>query len=166
VILQSRWRNAAYVIRRSEKIIYPGLGTEIRPGLIAKFKGPQRLFDSEVAAVENNWSDEEREFVEKRLLGHKDFGRGIYMAPGQILTEEQEQHVRNKSVLVKPKQRCTYISATGGEIRQCPEEALLGEQFCSIHDPDKQQVVKGMLTTQGAPEPEMPEPAIIKTASD
>jgi hypothetical protein len=142
-------------------VIYPGVGSEIVWGLIAKFKGPQRLFDSVAAQEELGWSDEDRLYVEKRLLGHKDFGRGLYLAPGETLPEDMVEHVKNKTALTKAKARCQFISAAGGEINQCSNEAALGQSFCAEHDPARQQIVKGMLTTDGGGIPEAAAPETV-----
>jgi len=94
-----------YTVRR-ETMNYGPQGQPIKgsgpQALRAKFKGNQRLFDSEAAQRSHNWSDAERLEVEAHLLGHKDFmaapgrsGEGvqprIYLAPGQTVPPEHQQ---------------------------------------------------------------------------
>jgi hypothetical protein len=144
---QSKYRNAAYVLRKSQKLIYPGVGTEIKWGLTARFAGPQRIFDSEIAQVDHDWSDEDRIFVENKLLAHKDFGNGLYLAPGEILPEDRVENVKNKDALIRSASRCQEISTEGTEIVQCKNEAAVGNQFCDEHRRDDAKIIKGMLTT-------------------
>ena len=135
-------------------VYHEGMGKEILPGLIAKFRGPQRLFDSEASQIQNEWTDEEREFVENRLLAHKDFGKGLYLAPGQEMPEGKSEHVRDKSILARKAKRCQNITTEAGDIVQCPAEAAFANQFCDKHRTDKgSQIVKGMLTTDGSTGP-------------
>lgn len=150
MIFQSKWRNAAYVIRKSQKVIYPGVGSEIKWGLIAKFRGPQRLFDSELSQESYGWTDEERIQVEDGLLGHKDFGRGVYLAPGENLPENRVSSVKNKEAIARVAVRCQNIATVGMEIVQCKNEAAVGNVFCDDHRTDAPQITKGMLTTTGS----------------
>src|SRR6266516_174586 len=110
---QSMWRNATYVVRATQRIFYPDAGySKLNPGLIAKFQGNQRIFDSEKAQRENAWSDEERLMVENHLLGHKDWKKGLYLAYGETIPESQQSVVRVKDEAKTP--RCSFIEARNG----------------------------------------------------
>jgi hypothetical protein len=144
---QSKWRNALYIVRPTTKTIIPGFGVQYQKGLFAKFKGEQRIFDSVAAQEEHGWTDEEREQVEKHLLSHKDFGHGLYLAPGEELTDEQRGWVRDQRVFDKPKTRCMHVWVDGVEVKQCPNEASVGQEFCDLHLPTESKIVKGMVTS-------------------
>ena len=143
---QSKWNNTSYVVKANTYMFYPGLGKEKVPGLVAKFTGPQRIFDSEKTALERGWTDEQREWVERHLLRHPDFGRGIYLAPGEEMTQEQATLVRDPQRI--PKKRCASFALDGDEINQCSAMASLGSEYCEDHDPEKNKITKGMTTTQ------------------
>lgn len=144
---QSRWRNYALRARKSQRIVHKDLGgfVEVIPPLIAKFKGSGRIFDSELAQRNFDWTDDERKFVEAKILNHKDFGGGIYLAPGEELTEEQKALVRNQSVFEEPRKRCVSLSTEGFDVVQCPNEAEVGQDFCEEHR-QEQKITKGMTT--------------------
>ena len=147
MIFQAKWNNTGYLLRKSRWAYHEGLGKELIPGLWAKFRGPQRLFDSELAQMTNGWTDEEREYVEKRLLEHKDFGSGLYLAPGESLTDEQKALVKNKEAIAEKRTRCQKFWPEGGEIVQCREIATVGREYCTEHDPSEVKITKGMATT-------------------
>jgi hypothetical protein len=146
MIFQTKWDNAAYIVRPTIKSIHPGFGTEIKPGLRAEFTGPQRLFDSNKNQQRYQWSDEERERVEKHLLKHRDFGQGLYLAPGQDLPADMEKHLTTKGRAASHK-RCLSVVAQDGEIIQCEDEAMVGQDFCSAHRTDRVNISKGMTST-------------------
>ena len=146
MIFQSKWRNAAYIVRPTVRVPIPGYGIDLKPGLRAEFTGDQRLFDSEKAQAKYDWTDEERERVEKHLLKHKDFGIGLYLAPGQELPEEFAN-------IPKPRKgnaqsRCTYVEFRDGKIEQCEEVAMVGENKCATHRTDRVSITKGMVTSE------------------
>jgi hypothetical protein len=141
---QSRWVKATYIVRPTTRIIYPGQGSELKPGLRAEFDGQQRIFDSSRAQERYGWTDEERERVENHLLKHKDWGRGLYLAPGEVLSDDKASIARPTKAVTK---RCAFITTEGGDITQCKKEATLGKEFCQEHDTDR-VVKKGMLTAR------------------
>lgn len=145
MLFQSKWRNAAYIVKPTLREVHPGYGVQIIPGLRAVFAGEDRLFDSERAQRDHNWSDEERIRVEKHLLNHKDYGNGIYLAPGQELPEEYVGVAR-----VKPEDksvaRCTFVEFVDGSIKQCENESMVGENRCSTHREGQVRITKGMVT--------------------
>lgn len=147
MIFQSRWKNAAYIVRPTIREVIPGYGINIKPGLRAEFTGAVPVFDSQRMQDKYSWSDEEREQVEKHLLKHKDYGNGIYLAPGQELPKELEKVAR---VLPKDKKasRCVFVQYVDGQVEQCDQEALVGGNRCATHREGKTEVVKGMLTAE------------------
>ena len=147
MIFQSRWRNAAYIVRPTVRTVIPGYGINITPGLRAEFKGEDRLFDSVKAQEKYDWSDEERERVEKHLLKHRDYGNGIYLAPGQELPEEMEKVARVKPV-DHAAARCTFVEFVDGNISQCEEPAMVGGSRCRTHREDQIRITKGMVATE------------------
>lgn len=148
MIFQAKWRNSTYILRKSSYKT-TDFGRDLVPGLIAKFKGPQRLFDSVATAEALGWSDKERVFVEDKLLGHKDFGNGIYLAPGEQLTEAQKKKVKNTESLAPSRVRCQKFWVEDGDIKQCNAVAVPGTQYCSEpgHNPQEPRIIKGMQTT-------------------
>ena len=147
---QSKYTNAVYIVRPTTRIFYPEMGTsQLKPGLAAKFEGRQRIFDSEKAAAYAGWSDDEREAVENHLLKHRDWGLGLYLAPGQTMPEGKVT-----SGLAKPEpisvRRCGQLEVTlDGDIAQCKEQAMLGSEFCSAHDPAAAQVSQSTVGGSG-----------------
>lgn len=146
MIFQSKWRNAAYIVRPTVRIIHPGYGVDLKPGLRAVFKGPNRLFDTEQAQREHRWSDEEREQVEKHLLKHPDYGNGLYLAPGQDLPTEYATVAR----VDKTRTRCSHVELSGGDIVQCEEVSMVGSNKCATHREDAIRISKGMVTSEEA----------------
>lgn len=136
---QSRWDNAVYVVKPTYVVnIAPGQ-SEIKRGIKAIFAGRDRIFDSEQSQAANAWTDEERKQVEEYLLKHRDFGNGLYLAPGEIPPAGVE-------VSQPETRRCSHIATVNGKISQCKEDALMGEDFCSKHAGT--EVVSGMLSTK------------------
>jgi len=148
MIFQARWRNAAYIVRPTIRMVHPGYGVEIRPGLRAEFTGAQRLFDSVLAQEKYNWSDEERVQVEKHLLRHKDFGNGLYLAPGQELPEEMAA-VPKPQTIKETRARCVHVEFKDGMIHQCDEVAMVGDTKCSTHSESRIGIKSGMVTSEG-----------------
>ncbi len=137
----SKWHNLTYIVRASQRILTPGFGLQTTPGLRARFRGENRIFDSELSQKQNGWSDEERNQVDDYILAHPDFGHGVYLAPGEVMPEEKQSLVRDVAPVVV--RRCMSITTQNGEIVQCSNEAYPGEEFCIDHKP--QAIQKGML---------------------
>lgn len=122
---RSIWRKPQYVVRATFKTqIAPGQ-TTIHPGLHANFhdEGAQGGFlDTEAEQRNLGWSDEEREQVEKLLLAHSDFGRGIYLAesaemrPGELEPEG-----------------CTFITPEGTVAERCGKARVEDSTYCEEH---------------------------------
>jgi hypothetical protein len=145
---QSKYTNAVYIVRPTTRIFYPEMGySQLKPGLAAKFQGPQRIFDSVKTQEMLGWSDEERNLIEDHLLKHRDWGVGLYLAPGEVLPEGKEAAVRVKTpVQVR---RCSQLTVIDGDIRQCPEQASVGREFCKDHDPDAPKITQGTVGGSG-----------------
>jgi predicted glycoside hydrolase/deacetylase ChbG (UPF0249 family) len=146
MLFQAKWRNAVYIVRPTVRIIHPGYGVELKPGLRAEFTGPQRIFDSERSQEKYDWTDEERERVEKHLLKHKDYGNGLYLAPGQELPQEFEKVARKPDTA---RARCVHVEFVDGTIRQCDEIAMVGGNKCATHRDDRVAIGRGMVTSEG-----------------
>lgn len=142
---QSKYRNHKLIIKPTTRVIYPGQGSQIVPGIRVVFEGPQRIFDSEKAALRNGWDDETRELVEDFLLSHDEYGHGIYLAPGQQLPESKRTTAR--VVPEAQQRRCLQMAIVDGDLVQCDKPPSVGRDFCYEHDPDEAKVVKGVQTT-------------------
>jgi hypothetical protein len=131
-----------YVVRPKWEQVHPVSGkvTPV-PGLSAQFRGRDRLFDTEAAQKTLGWTDEERKQVEEYLLGHQDFGYRLWLAPGQTTPEGLNVNVGSGPQEV----RCGHFITKDGEIRQCKNKALVGQEFCGTHKPSL--IKQGMLTT-------------------
>lgn len=144
MIFQSKWRNARYIVRATQRVFYPDVGySKLVPGLVAEFKGQQRLFDSEKSQRENGWTDDQRILVEDHLLGHRDWKRGLYLAPGQTVPADRAGALRTKEE--EKAVRCMFVKAEAGEIIQCQKQAAVGRSFCAEHEPEN-KITPGMLT--------------------
>lgn len=136
---QSRWDNAVYVVRPTYVVnLAPGQ-QEIKYGLKARFMGRDRIFDSEQAQAADGWTDEQRKQVEDYLLKHRDFGSGLYLAPGEAAPAGVE-------VAAPEIKRCGHIATVNGKITQCKEDARLGDDFCAKHS--GVEIVSGLLATK------------------
>lgn len=146
---QSKYTNAVYIVRPTLRQYIPEIGiAQLKPGLAAKFEGRQRIFDSEKAQQFAGWSDAEREAVENHLLGHRDWGLGLYLAPGEQLPEGKGEYLRNpEPVTVRT---CEQLLVNeDGSIRQCGEQVMLGSQYCDEHDPNQAKVRQGTVGGSG-----------------
>lgn len=136
MIFQSKWTEHAVIVRATTRVAHPGGFVDLKPGLRAHFSGENRLFDSVQTQENNDWSDEEREQVEKALLKNKDFGQGIYLAAGQVLPKEYESLVKaNPKANVTS--RCAFIQFLDGNVDQCSEATVPGGTHCEAHRTDR-----------------------------
>lgn len=146
MIFQCKWKNYAMLVRKSYFAISPEGEKTFVPGLIARFSGPKRIFDSDLVAEQLGWTPAEKKRVEEKIVRSKRFGNGIYLGPGQELSASLAKISNWKPP--EKKLRCQYLESTGGDIIQCPEEPTAGREFCVDHDPQQVQVISGALTTQ------------------
>lgn len=111
-------------------------------GLKARFSGQahQGFFDSESAQKNLRWTDEQRIQVEEYLMNHPDFGHQIFFAPGQTTPDGKEPPDTTRPSEV----RCGHFVTDRGEIRQCKNKALLGNDYCALHQPSL--IKQGMLS--------------------
>jgi hypothetical protein len=110
------------------------------PGLRIQFAGG--IFDSEAAAAERRWSEEQRLQAERHLLSHPDFGvmrtmdgggKGevqygnvdryrLYLAPGQLIPAEHADFV------------CSFRALTPEGVIPCPRPVKEGLPVCRQHE--------------------------------
>lgn len=145
MIFQSKYVNYAMMVRKSYWKISPDGEKELVPGLIATFSGPQRLFDSEKAQEQFDWSDADRKRVETKIVKSKRYGTTIFPAFGQELPAYLAKVARWKQP--EKKLRCQYIWTEDGQMNQCSEEPTAGREFCVDHDPQQTQIIRGALTS-------------------
>lgn len=149
MIFQSKYNNASYVIKPTRRVFDGSAGISfLVPGLEARFTGGQRLFNSEMAQEDLGWSDEDRELVEKKLLGHRDFGHTLFLAYGESVPESHKESV-SKRAPVMPDRRCAFIvvDKKANTYTQCETPATAGRDYCQEHDPDTARIQRGMLST-------------------
>jgi len=144
----SKYDNAVYIIdgKSKDTVFMPGGRVQRIPGVRATFGGKSHIFDSATAQQKYRWSDDQREQVEEYLLYHEDFGREFYLAPDEPMTD------RVKDLLAKvtpnataPFFKCSKIITKDDGFDQCPNNAVMGKDFCELHLPSGG--VRGMLTT-------------------
>jgi hypothetical protein len=142
---QTKNNNYSVIIKKSYYKRFADGERELVPGLKARFVGPQRIFDSELAQKRHEWTDEERVYVENRLLKSPRFNNGIYLAPGESLSKEQMEIASSLPAALKPK--CQFIWTEDEDIKQCGVEVGVGQEFCLEHDDKKPKILKGPLVT-------------------
>jgi len=160
----SRYTRITYVVQSESQIILPnGMKAPGQKAIRAKFTSPDGIptdsegnvleqkepsfFDSEVAQRTHRWTDEERLQVEAWLLGHKDFGSSLYLAPQQDIPKEHaeiETTLRARGVFGPPpeelveqvgqaaeKPQCAFI---GSDMAQCFRPAKKDSDLCGPHE--------------------------------
>lgn len=142
---RSKYSKAIYIVRPSyRQLDQMGIVT-LNRGLRAIFDRDTHEFDSRVAQLNANWTDEEREAVEAHLLKHKDYGNGLILMPGQDIPEHLSAIARVDRDAVST--LCIFVEIIDGDAKQCEQEALPGKDKCKIHAEKQSGVVKGMLTS-------------------
>jgi hypothetical protein len=145
---QSKYRNHKLMYKPTTWQIM-GAGQRIPvPGITVEFTGPQRTFDSVTFARQRGLDDSTREEIEDFILGHPKFGNGVYLAPGQVLPPEKEGKARVIPPQAKRFCREISINENTGEVDQCPNQPMVGKDWCEVHDPDVTRVTKGLSTTK------------------
>ena len=140
-----KWSNAIYIVRPSQRQLDQLGIVTIRPGLRARFD-ENHAFDSKQAQEEANWTDEEREAVERHLLKHKDYGNGLILMPGQEIPEDLQKIARVDRDKVA--QLCTHVTFADGKVVQCENESVPGGgNKCDTHKERQSEIVRGMLTS-------------------
>lgn len=149
---QSKWTNACYVFQPGGSKIDPRTGQALpqQVAIRAKFRGPQRIFDSEAAQAEHGWDDKTRKDVEAFLLTHRDFGRpghagqgGLYLAPGESIPKyhaklkvKVEADTVQADAIANPtpkaKERCAFFATGVDTVEQCENEAV-EDGLCRAH---------------------------------
>ena len=117
---RTKFRKITYVVRRQDIMVESGLKT-VTKGLRAEFV--DHSFDSETAQRRLGWTDADREAVEAYLIGHSDFGKGLYLVQGDDQTRVAET--------TQP-HTCLAIYVVQGESQSCgrPCEG----DFCPEHE--------------------------------
>ena len=143
---QSKFRNHMIPVRSATFEYIPGSNARRPiPGLVAKFRGPFKLFDPDTAARDFAWSADEKQLVIDHLLSHKRFNVDFQLAPGSQLPEDKQHLVRN--VPSAQKRRCMEAWVEGETIIQCKEEPVVGGDKCKLHTPQEGKIIKGLATT-------------------
>lgn len=147
MIFQSKYKGNHTIVMRSttyEQI--PGLQrSRLVPQVVATFGGPQRLFNSELAKRDNNWSQETHDELVTWLFEHKRYMLDFFPAPGWgDRVPEKYRNIRRKD---SGPRTCTQIEIQGDDIIRCPEPVTAGRVYCKLHDPDQQVRTVGKLGT-------------------
>lgn len=144
---QSKWRNHQLMFRPSKYIYNPDSTRSVAHGIIITFSGPQRQYDTVEAERLGAWEPGVREQVEDFILRNKNYGNGIYLAPGESLPQDKQDIAR-----VKPKdakRMCLNIGFNDqGELEQCKNEPSVGRDYCVQHDPEEVKIVRGLSTSK------------------
>lgn len=147
MIFQSKYKGDHTIVMRSttwESI--PGLQRpKLVPQIVAKFSGPQRLFDSERAMKENNWSQEDHDALVRWLFEHPRYMLDFFPAPNQEVPEEFAGIRKAQS----GPRFCQQIEFVDNDIVRCSELATAGRDYCAEHDPETPRIRKGIGTTVG-----------------
>ena len=147
--LQSRYSLSHTVsIVPTRRVFDPIHGTiEPKPGLFAQFKGPQRMFDSLAAQREWNWTDDQRETVERKLLENEAYRRDYWPAPLSPIPDRLKQFERIKEAARQ--KICMAFGYHDDQLIQCQKPATVGRSWCEEHDPDTTRILRGGGTTVG-----------------
>lgn len=124
----SIWRHPVYVVRPATKtVIAPGQ-VNVDRGLRAEFREggwPEGgNFDTEAEQRRLNWSDEDREAVERHLMAHSDFGVGIFL----------ESQVGAESDEAPDQVGCAQIEITEDGAERCGKRRVKGSHYCKKHE--------------------------------
>lgn len=141
----AKFDNVVYVVEPKDLVFLPGGKVNRVPGVKAVFSGPNHIFDSDIQAKRWKWNADLKKQVEEHLITHDDFGRDIYLAPGEELPEEYRDVVSEKMPQASLERRCQRIEVEGDEFDQCKNTAIYGTDFCEEHRP--QGISQGLGTT-------------------
>lgn len=146
--LQSKFTNHSFVIKAPTWVITP-YGRDPIPGIIVKFEGPQRLFDSDYKAEELGWDDELKTKIEDKLLKSPSFMVDYFPAPGEKLDERAQARIPANKLPTEARRRCLMIGYDNGDLLQCNDEPTAGRDYCHEHDPEVTRIKTGGGTTAG-----------------
>jgi len=125
--------------------------------IVAKFTGLPPQFDSEIAQKSNGWTDDERLAVERHLLKHRDWGRGIYLFPGEVIPQEHEglgtettTPVPQVSGVVGEAGFCKFLISEF-PLEVCGAESLPGGDLCDQHFRETQIAAQAEEAPKRAP---------------
>jgi hypothetical protein len=130
----SKYDRIEYVVIAKQ---HETVGTHRRTtrGLTAKFHN--HYFDSEVAAKDLQWSEEDRKTVERHLLEHGDMGIHLYVATDKPKDAPIDTELQ-------PLTRCIATVATADGSQLCGEPALDGKDLCEIHQKEFEAAMAGV----------------------
>jgi hypothetical protein len=98
------------------------------PGLHVQFRN--HVFDTEHAQVENNWTDEQRELVEKHLTSHLDFGSIMrYLDADPVAAQTVDP-------VAEPLEMCLHMTmdpAEGPQVCGQPIDTKRDDGLCERH---------------------------------
>lgn len=144
----AKFDNVVYVVEPKDTIFLPGGKKNIVQGVKAVFSGPNHIFDSEAQAKRWKWSPETQRAVEEHLITHDDFGRDIYLAPGEEAPKDLAKLIQSRVPENTVHLKCQKIVVENDEFNQCPNIAIMGTDFCEEHRPAG--ISQGLGTTTTA----------------
>lgn len=141
-------REAEYTVRpraiQVDPVTHMRVGEQRR--LFARFEGNPPVFDSEEAQRKYGWTDEERIMVERHLLQHEDWGRGLFLFPGETVPEHladiapEEATPSDAPTVTVHDGMCQFI-VREFPVELCGDEALSGSEYCEKHFREVAEVV-------------------------
>jgi hypothetical protein len=154
-------RNAEYVFQpKTMGLIDPTTKQPSTLGqkrIVAVFQGTPPQFDSEISQKANGWTDDERLAVERHLLTHRDYGRGIYLFPGETIPAEHEGIVEEVgspvpavSGVAGERGFCKFVIAEF-PLEVCGATSLPGGDLCDQHFRETE------IAAQAAEKPKRPQ---------
>jgi hypothetical protein len=124
-----------YTIRPAKRYMLEGL-PEYDRGLHAEFV--DGFFDTEVAQEKFDWSDEERDLVERFLMKHADWGHALYADPSEKNIKAREStRIPEKPAEIEGQPGvsetvCIAWETDEGASEMCGKPTVDGE-FCAKH---------------------------------
>lgn len=136
----SRWRSGQLTIRPSKQLWDPGMQQWIVTQGLTVHIADHRV-DTISEQKKWQWSDEERELVEKRIQAHKQWGRsdgrGIFASSEATLVRPKSVAALEESYIAQAKKlvrRCIFKEDLGDEIIQCTNTVDKEEEdYCETH---------------------------------
>lgn len=142
MIFQSKYRGHMIVMRSATYEQVPGLQrSKLVPQLVAKFEGPQRLFNSRAVQAAENWSEEDHDAMVDWLFNHPLYMVEFFVAPGEKIPDEYAKLSERKA---PPKPLiCERFEIIDNDIIRCPNPVTAGRSYCKEHDDSEQKHIVG-----------------------
>jgi hypothetical protein len=148
LVLQSKYNEHTVSIVPTRRVFHPITGMiEPVPGLFAQFRGPQRIFDSQIEQAKWGWTDDQLDAIEQKLVSREEYMKDYYPAPLKPLPEHLKPFARVKEVAKQ--KNCMAFGYQNGNLVQCDQIATAGRDWCYDHDPSTVKITKGGGTTVG-----------------